>query len=318
MYDVATSAGVSQSLVSIAYRGAPGVSEETRERIFAAGRRLGFRPNANAARLASRTARTLGLFLLDLRNPFTSDVFDGVREVLQDRDVPLILAVGDPARHDDRVHIEDLLGARADVVIAAQTTLADDEVLELLGVERVVSVGRAIVGVDSVLTDESSAATDVAAHLGGLGHRRAAYLGASNPDDADPRREAFRRAARDAGIEIEVVADVVDAVGRVRSGEGAPTAVFAHNDLAAIRLVDALAGVGVHVPEGCSVVGFDDTPLASVRAVSLTSVDQHARELGRRAALLALERLDDPLRPPETVLVEPDLIVRSSTAPYLS
>jgi len=93
--DVAKAAGVSRALVSIAYRGVSGVSKATAERIFAVGDRLGYVPNANAARLASKQLKTIGIYLQDLHNDVFADIYDGIRSVTGNS-IPLVLAVARP------------------------------------------------------------------------------------------------------------------------------------------------------------------------------------------------------------------------------
>ncbi|ROQ38680.1 LacI family transcriptional regulator [Frondihabitans sp. PhB188] len=322
MDDVAAAAGVSRSLVSIAYRGVAGVSDETREHILAAGRALRYRPNTVASRLASRTGRSLGLFLLDLRNPVFADIFDGVSAVTEEAGAHLVLGVGDTAGTRDRLALETLLGARADVVLAAGAVLSDRELIALVGADRLVSVARRVPGVDSVYADDLAGARLVVDHLYFLGHRRIAHLAVPPTDGRTDRRAGYEVRMRELGLTPQVVTAVptLEAALAVATpllgGPGRPTAVFANNDLAALGVVEAAGRLGLRVPDDLSVVGYDDSPLSGLRAVGLTSVDQHALDLGRRSAEAALWRLENPAGEVVDVSLSPRLVVRSSaTAP---
>lgn len=319
--DIAADLGVSQTLVSLTYRGADGVGADTRERILAAGRRLGYVHDINAARLAGRTPRTIGLFLRDLRLAVTADLLDGVNAVAEERDVDLILAVGHPDGARDRKELENLLRAGADVVIAAGTLLPDDVLVDFLGPRRLVCLTRRVQGIDSVYTDDDAGAEAVVDHLVQLGHRRIAHLAWPLDTDIDTRARGYERAMRRHGLEPDLVGvgftsdDGRAAAGAMldREADRRPTAIFAAHDLIAMGALDALAERGMTAPADCSLVGYDDTPPAHLLSVSLTSVDQHARELGRHAAELAVARLTAPDAETVDVCRPVSLIARGSS-----
>ena len=117
--DVAQKVGVSRALVSLAFRGAPGVSEESRRTILETGRLLGYRHNTIAADLAAKTRNTIGLYLLDFRNEVYADVFRGVRDALERKGNRVILAVSDADEPTDQNAVGTLIEARVGVIIAA-------------------------------------------------------------------------------------------------------------------------------------------------------------------------------------------------------
>ena len=321
MEDVAREAGVSRALVSIAYRGVAGVSEESKRRIFAAAERLGYRPNRIAASLASRSASTLGVFLQDLRNDVFADMFDGVREIAEASSHHLVLAVGTIDGGRDVHALDTLLQSRVDVVIAAGLLLPDEQVRRFSAGVPVVSVARRINGVDSVYSDNFVGAQAAVRHLMGLGHRRIAFLANPQTDGYLDRLRGYLELMVGSGLSPQVVASdysrsqAAQDVGPVLDSPERPTAIFAHNDQAALGVLDALASRGLKAPADVSVVGYDNTVVSKAPGTNLTTVDIHGRGLGRDAAIAAIHRITHPATPAVDVVSLPSLVVRGTTGP---
>lgn len=321
MADVARAAGVSRQLVSIALRGAPGVGAETKEHILATARRLGYHRNALASRLASRSADVVGLYLQDLRNEVFADVHDGLRETIAAEGLPLVLGVGVAGSAEDRSGLRTLIAARVGVLVAAGVVMPDAELLQLAERIPLVMVSRAVPGLDSVYSDDTLGARKATEHLLKLGHRRIAHVAAPDGDGYRGRRRAYEACMASAGLAPQVVVAnysrvaAAQAVGPLLDGDDAPTAVFCHNDTAALGVMDALASRGLALGEDVSLVGYDDSEAARLPAISLTSVDLHAQEMGRRAGEVAVQRLRTPGAPVVDESSRPTLVVRGSTAP---
>ncbi|WP_460993020.1 LacI family DNA-binding transcriptional regulator [Sinomonas soli] len=323
--DVAREVGVSRTLVSFAFRNAPGVSEETRHAIFEAARRLGYRPNRIAADLARKHATTIGLHLLDLHNEVYADIFAGVREALEGSGVRVILSVGDVRGRggaDPGDEVGSLLEARVGVVIAATLTGTDASVREAAAAVPIVSVARRIEGVDSVYSDDAAGARAATGHLLDLGHTRIVHLTGPHWEGHTERQRAYRERMHDAGLPPRVLAApeftfeaAQAAAARILDSPDRPTAVFAHNDQLALGVREAAADLGLRVPEDLSVVGYDDSRIARLAGIRLTSVDLDAHELGAAAGAAALARLADPSAPAVDRCSAPRLVVRTSTAP---
>ncbi|WP_369046121.1 LacI family DNA-binding transcriptional regulator [Sinomonas sp. P10A9] len=319
--DVAREVGVSRTLVSFAFRNAPGVSEVTRQAIFEAARRLGYRPNSVAADLARKRASAIGLYLLDLHNEVYADIFTGVREALAGSGSRVILAAGRAGSEPDE-EVGPLVEARAGVVIAATLTSPDAHVLELAGMVPIVSVARRIEGVDSVYSDDAAGARAAVEHLLGLGHTRIVHLAGPGVDGNLERLIAYESAMHDAGLSPRVVvapshsfeSGEATAAGFLAASDG-PTAVFAHNDQLALGVREAALALGLTIPGDLSVVGYDDSRGARLRGIDLTSVDLHAHQLGAAAGAAALARLRFPSEPAVDECSAPRLVVRASTAP---
>lgn len=188
----------------------------------------------------------------------------------------------------------------------------------------VVTIGLAYDGVDAVVNDDMRGGELVAEHLLDLGHRDIVHIDGGSGAGAALRREGFVGSMREAGLEARVVdGDFTEssgaaAVAQLLASDSLPSAIFAANDLAAVGVIDALAVAGVSVPAGVSVVGYDNTDLAQLRHVGLTTVNQPRVEMGRLAAEIVLERLESGRRRAVCHVVTPDLIVRNTTGPPLA
>lgn len=319
MEDVARECGVSRALVSIVFRGAPGASRATRERVLATAERMGYRHNMIAARLASRTTRTLGVFIFDIRNGLTADVFDGIQEAADARGIGLVTGVSDPTGRRDARTMEELHAARVDAVLLISAAMSGDRIVDMSGAVPTISITRRIEGLDSVIGDDVLGARLLTEHLVDRGHRRIAMLGPTwSPSD---RVAGFEQAMAEAGLCGEVIStgSELEAVREAMSSlldrpeNRRPTAIMAHNDLGAYSVLDVAAEMGVRVPTDLAVTGYDDLRSSASPRADLTTVNQHARELGARGVSVALKRLDKPALRAQVITLSPELVLRGST-----
>src|SRR5204863_2155357 len=171
--------------------------------------------------------------------------------------------------------------------------------------------------------DNHLAGTLAVRHLIELGHTRIAHIHGLPSVAGRLRMQGYEDPRRAAGLGDGVHIEAGDmseeggyrATVRLLSGPDRPTAIFAANDLTCVGALSAAAALGVRVPEELSLVGFDNSVFARLRALWLTSVDATAFELGQRAARMLLARIERPATPGETVLLPPRLEVRGSSGP---
>lgn len=328
IHDVAARAGVSKSLVSLALRGSPRVSEESRAAILAAAADLGYRPNAAARSLAVRRSRTVGVLILDLHNPVFPEILDGVQDALRAHGFSTMLVTGgsDPALQQSEV--ESLLQFQVEGLILISHRLAP-EVLRAIAAEvpTVVVTRSDVPGtrIDTVSNDDVVGAGLAVDHLVALGHRRIACLSGGDNPVSRARVQGYEAAMERHGLGRlvrTVPGGLTDTAGHdaARSALGtgtgpAPTALFVANDMAALGAVAAVQELGRRVPADVSVVGYDGIAMGGLRSVDLTTVAQPLGEMGETAARSLIHRIEHPRARARHVTLTPRLAVRGTTAP---
>jgi DNA-binding LacI/PurR family transcriptional regulator len=323
IHDVAARAGVSKSLVSLALRGSPRVSEASRVVILDAAAELGYRPNAAARSLAHRRSGTIGVLILDLHNPVFAEILDGVLSEVRGRGYRTILVTGsgDPLLEEEE--IDKLLEFQVEGLILISHRMTP-EVLRSFAAEVPTVVVTRSDGtgprMDSVRNDDAAGAALAVDHLVDLGHTRIACLtGGDNPVSTERERgylEAMGRHGLGGGV-IVVRGGLTDSAGYAAAMESltqSPTAMFVANDLAALGAIAAVQELGQRVPEDVSVVGYDGIALGALRSVNLTTVAQPLEEMGARAARQLFRRIGHPRARAQHVTVESTLAIRGTTS----
>lgn len=317
--DVAAAAGVSRSLASLVYRGAAGVAEATRARVLTAGARLGYSPNRAASQLAAQRGNSIGVFLQDLRNDLFADVHQGLREVAEQAGRHLVLTVGTLDGERDTASLLALEETRVDVVVAVGLRLDDTAVQAFAKRVPVVMVARRVEGLDGAESDNRVGARLAVEQLIALGHREIVFLANPPSDGYLDRRIGYVDAMRRAGLLARIVATTYDrsdtaaVAGALLDGATRPTALFAHNDQAALGVLDAMASRGLRPGEDIAVVGYDNSSASRLPGAGLTTVDIGGTQLGRLAGQLALRRIAEPDAAPQVHTITPRLMVRSTT-----
>lgn len=320
--DVASRAGVSKSLVSLVLQASGNVSEARRRAVLQAMDELGYRPNKLARGLSMPRTGTVGVLLNDLRNPWFVELLEGLTASLHAAGVSPVLADSYTDHRVGRRSVEALLEQRIDGLVVVGTTTESAEIETAAAAVPVVLAGTrdpALPGVDVVVNDDEAGARKATAHLLALGHRRVAHL--QGPDEIGRlRRAGYEQAMAAAGLESRVVQGGMSeesgyaAASRLLSGPERPTAIFAFNDIACIGALSAAADNNLTVPGDVSLVGYDNTYLARIRHLSLTSVDNGNLAVGVQAGKFILERLGSPDMPRRLHLVSSELQVRGSSS----
>ncbi|MGY4541487.1 DNA-binding LacI/PurR family transcriptional regulator [Arthrobacter sp. UYNi723] len=321
IYDVAKRAGVSPSLVSLVLQNPAKVSDRRRAAVRTAMAELGYRPSRAATTLASSRTKSIGLVIDDYRNPWFVDLLRGMESALTEHGYHVMLADARPGEGGIEEVAGGFLAMHVDgLVIAAEPS---ESMVAGMAVPTVVAGWRDSVpaGADLISNDDDGGGGVAASHLLGLGHTRIGHLSGSGGAAAH-RRAGFQNRIQEEGIESRIVGES----GGTSEEDGyasaswlldrypETTAIFAANDTMALGALAAIKARGLSVPGDISLVGYDNSSLAKSRYLALTSVDNRSDLVGTGVARTLLARIQDPAIEPEHALIDPVLVVRSTTA----
>ena len=322
--DVARVAGVSKSLVSLVLQDDPRVSPARRTAVERAIAELGYRPNSRARALSRNRTDTVGVLLNDLGNPWFVDLLAGLATTLRSSGIAPIIADSETDHRIGIDSVETLLAQDIDGLVVVGSTSEVEAVTAASYELPVVLAGTRepeLAGVDIVVNDDFAGAQAAARHLLDLGHTRIGHL--SGPGIIGQlRRDGIRTSLADVGLVTDEFFEVggtseesgYAAARRLLSRATRPTAIIGYNDVVTIGALSAADGLGLRVPEDLSLVGYDNTYLARIRHISLTSVDNGSFGVGAQAGRYLVERLANPRLDARTHVVPTSLEVRSSTA----
>jgi DNA-binding LacI/PurR family transcriptional regulator len=322
MGDVATRAGVSRQLVSLVLRGQPGPSEQSRQLVLQTADELGYRPDTAARLLRQTRSRQLGV-LFTMRHPHDVDVVEALYPAAAARGYSLSLSALVPGR-DERQALDELLSLRSEALILIGAGSSPPQLAEIAGPVPTVEVGSRVHGSsDVVRVAEGRGIRRAVEYLVSIGHQAIVHIDGGAMPGAAARRRAYRDAMRRCGLEAHI--RVLPGDYTEESGAGAartlladgprPTAVIAGNDRCALGVLGVLLQAGISVPADLSLIGYDDSQLARLSYVDLTSVRQDATKMAEFAVQAAAERLDDGRTTPRDIILDPELVIRSTTAP---
>jgi LacI family transcriptional regulator len=327
--DVAKRAGVSVSTASKVLRNhSYGVSSSMRSRVQAAIEELEYRPLAAARGMRGKTY-TIGVVAADIGNPFLAMLLGGVVEGLHSSAYELMIG---PAADGPDAHngvIDAMIDRQMDGLLLIAPKVSSTRLADVARAVPTVVLGRHGPGddFDTVAGDDLAGADLVVDHLVRLGHRQICFVSHDEepPVESQPHsvrlrgyRESMARHGLAASVDV-LPGEWTEAGGR-RAGralmarDGLPTAVFAGADVVAYGIMHELWGEDQRVAGSVSLVGYDDTPMAALAPISLTTVDQQGRLMGLHGGRLLLERFDGR-SVPEHLTLAPRLVVRSSSRP---
>jgi LacI family transcriptional regulator len=330
--DVAQGSGVSITTVSRILNGRESgvpIREETRQRVLAVAAELGYKPNLLARGLRGSRSSLLGVIARDISDPFHIQILRGINEVSRERDYRLFLGHVD-YRPDVALSYSSMFeGSHADGIIL----IGDIEGGELT-FDQFAQQHRYVIGVTDrtarrqipgVYADGIRGTQLAMEHLWELGHRSIVCVSDNRTYDGRQRIDLYERFMKDHGVADRIGVFITDQdpgpaleLGRRMFPDWtdghAPTAIYATSDTTAMGLMEAAYEAGIRIPDDLSIVGFDDIDVAAFTIPPLTTISQDGLEMGRTAATLLFDMIDNGRHRSEVadVVLEPRLVVRRS------
>lgn len=328
IYDVAKKAGVSISTVSRVINNTGRISAKTKKRVLDVIEQLGYQPSVVASALTGKRTRTIGLIIPDVANPFFAELARRVEDRGRELGFNLLMCNTDNNPDTEDMYLSLLRQKSVDGIIIG-TNARNHRVLRELLEENlpVALIAQDIpeLMIDVVAVDDYLGGYQAAQHLVSLGHKRIAILvGNMNRTSDKYRLEAFRQALEDHGLELteELVIrtdysreDGKRAARELLTSPKRPTAIFACFDFLAIGVYQAAKELGLRIPDDVSVVGFDNTILASIVDPPLTTIAQPIDEMGRQVMDLLVREIEGDKKTKQRIILPPELIIRQSTKP---
>ncbi len=327
--DVAERAGVSVGTVSNVMNHPEKVADAARARVLAAIEELGFIRNDAARQLRDGRSTSIGLVVLDVRNPFFTDIARGAEDRAAQAGLTVLLANSDENPAREAAYLDLFEQQRVHGVLISPL----GDITPRLGMLRARGIPAVLVdraapdaSFSSVSVDDVAGGRMAAEHLIAQGRRRIAFVGGPlQLRQASDRLDGARQAvAEHPDVELRVIEiDALSVIAGRAAGaaivESAdrPDAVFAANDLVAMGVLQALMmqGAGIRVPQDIALIGYDDIDFASAAVVPLSSIRQPSALIGQTAVEILLEEAADASIAPRQVEFVPELVVRASTSP---
>jgi LacI family transcriptional regulator len=318
--DVAARAGVSIATVSKVINGRYGVAAATLARVQAVIDELGYESSIVAQSLRSHRTNVIGVVVADIE-PFSAELLKGAAQAIRGTGYELVVySGGGSARAGwERRYLSRVSGTLTDGTILVTPTVVD------------VEHDAPVVAVDphtgssslpSVASDNLKGAMIATEYLIGLGHRRIGFL-AGRPDleSARQREQGFRQALAAAGIELDpdlirvgeyTLESAEEPARQMLQLADRPTAIFAANDLSAIRTMEVAGSLGLSIPDDLSVIGFDNVPESALTDPGLTTIEQPIQKMGFEAVRMLISLIDQTPTGPSQLTLPTTLVVRQS------
>lgn len=324
MIDVARLAGVGTMTVSRALSGNSYVSTESKQRVLRAVDQLKYRPNELARAFRVQRSRSIGLILPCLNEPFFATCAHAVTAVAREHGYSVIITTTAENTDTEYTEAERMLERNVDGLVVIPSRFRRSRLTRnLFGKTPVVTFDRPVSdpSLDVVLVQNSAGARRIVEHLIEHGHKRIAYLGLSRSlFTINARFLGYRRAMQDAGLEADAAFDceteseVVEILKKKLGGSQPTTALFTSNTKVTRYALNAVARLGINIPNDVALVGFDDFDMAEVASPPLTVVRQPAHEMGRAATSLLFDRITGGVTPHigNRIVLPVEIVLRNS------
>ena len=326
MTDVAHEAGVSLMTVSRVVNKKDGVSDETRQRVLEVVDTLGYRPSSIARGLVTKHTNTLGIVVPDIANPFFSSIARGAEQQAYAETYSVFVGNTDEEPKRERAILESLEDKRVDGILLCSSRLDEAELAEVVDrFPAVVLVSRKLdhdgcVGI--ILIADEFGGKIATQHLIRSGHRNIGLItGPQISHSTRGRFKGYQIALEQAGLPFNpdwvqycspVIEQGKETAYQLLEKNPELTALFCHNDLVAVGVLQACEQLGLDVPDDIAIVGFDDVDLAAIVSPALTTLRVDRSEIGRTAMRMLLSQIKDCSETPQEIVLQPELIVRES------
>ncbi|WP_431209978.1 LacI family DNA-binding transcriptional regulator [Puia sp. P3] len=330
IYDLAKELGISPSYVSKALNNHPSVSDAMCRKVKEKAVQLNYKHNSRAANLRRGQSKTIGVVVPHINQSFFSDAISGIEEVCVAYDHSLVICQSHESFDKEGRAIETLIHQNVDCILIsnAEETTSPDHLNQIRKNHiPVIQFDRCLDGFDSfkVVNDNRAVTSEAVKTLISEGYRNIAFLGGpSRVTTFLERKEGFVAAITEANLPIPYNFIVDNVLSRERAKQAAlpllklphrPDAIFTVSDYQSLGVMDAAAMLGISIPSELGVFGFADETFSQLVSPSLSTIDQHSIQLGRKAAELYFQRIWQQEATPstETIVIASDIRIRQSS-----
>jgi len=324
IYDVATKAGVSIATVSKVLNNTGRISEKTRNHVLKVMQSLNYQPSVMASALTGKSTYTIGLLIPDLANPFFSELARSIEDRGHELGYNLVICSTDYNTQKEAKYIDLLKRKSVDGIILASGFEDTSEVEKLIQENfpvTIVARDFPLSEVNSVSIDDFQGGYEATSYLIKLGHERIAIVARDVWSNRE-RMRGYKKALEDHNLgeytPFEFAQETNVESGRklalkYLSSPTPPTAIFACNDLLAIGVIQTARELNLHVPDDISVVGFDNTIIATLVDPELTTMAQPIKTMGHEVMDLMVEVIKKERLNKRRIVLSPNLVIRRST-----
>jgi DNA-binding LacI/PurR family transcriptional regulator len=325
--EVAQKAGVSIATVSRVINNNNNVNAETKAKVEGVIKALKYIPNRVAKRLRNRNASSnlIGVLIPDIQNPFYVEVLRGIEDVAYKNKYAIIMCNFSQDSKKEELYLDILQSESVDGLIAAPTNEHNQKVITMVknGLP-IVCVDRGLqnVDVDVVLVENKEGAFSAVNYLAKAGYKRIAYIsGLSELPSSQQREKGYKEALLSNKLKIDQTLikygdsghdSGVKLCNELLDMPVPPDAIFTGNNLITLGALETIHKRGLQIPKDVAIVGFDDMYWSISLNPPLTAVRQPAYEIGKRAAELLIQRINDPTRPTVSMILKTELMIRKS------
>jgi LacI family transcriptional regulator len=330
MKDIAADLNLSVVTISKVLRNHPDIAKETRERVLKRVKELDYQPNILARSLVTGRSYLIGLVVPGLMHPFFAEIAMALSEISGKRGYSVIICSSEQDQKLEAREIRHLLARRLDALVIAASGIKADVFEQMDRLEQpYVLIDQEIPGLSAnfVGVDDEAVGRVATEHLIDQGCRVIAHIRGKKSSTGTGRFEGYKQALLSHGMEfdeslvvvrsrtdIDSISQGAEAMRMLLKQNPRPDGVFCYNDPLAIGAMNVILEAGLRIPEDVAVIGCGNLYYNNSLRVPLSSMDQHSRMIGERAANILLDLLESKMRPqPKSVILNPTLVVRSST-----